>query len=79
MGYGMEGWGSWRWQHFSLLRNIKTALGLTQPHIQWAPGGIFPRVKWSGRDAEYSPPYSAEAKNSGVTPPLPHMSSWHGA
>ena len=26
-------------------------------------GGSFPRVKWPGREVDYSPPSSAEAKN----------------
>jgi hypothetical protein len=42
--------------------------------------GFFPSgVKRPGREADHSPPSSAEAKNGGAIVPLPHMSSWHGA
>jgi hypothetical protein len=33
----------------------------------------------AGRVADHSPPSSAEVKNGGAIPPLPHMSSWHSA
>jgi hypothetical protein len=43
-------------------------------------GGRFPRgVKRLGREADQSPPSSAEVKNGWTVPPLPHMSSWHSA
>jgi hypothetical protein len=32
-----------------------------------------------GREADHSPPSSADAKNDGSIPPLHHMSSWHSA
>jgi hypothetical protein len=32
-----------------------------------------------GREADLSPPSSAEIKNGGAIPALPHMSSWHSA
>jgi hypothetical protein len=35
----------------------------TQPRIQWAPG-FFPGLKRSGREADFSPPSSAEAKKA---------------
>jgi hypothetical protein len=31
------------------------------------------------READHSPWSSAEVKNGGAIPPLPHMSSWCGA
>jgi hypothetical protein len=38
--------------------------------------GLFPRgTKLPGREADYSPPRSAELENGGAIPPLPHMSS----
>jgi hypothetical protein len=53
----------------------RQALGTTQPPIQWVPG-----VKRQGREADgHSPSFSAEVKNGGAIPPLPHTSSWHGA
>jgi hypothetical protein len=41
--------------------------------------GIFPGLKWSRSEASHSPSSSAEVKNGGATPLLPHSSSWRGA
>jgi hypothetical protein len=41
---------------------FRTALGPTQPPIQWVPGALSPRVKRAGRKADHWPPSSAEAK-----------------
>jgi hypothetical protein len=58
----------------------KPDLGLTQPPIQWVPGGGGSlRVKPLGRQADPSPPSSAEFKNGGAIPPLSHTLSWCGA
>jgi hypothetical protein len=40
---------------------------------------ISPGIKWSGREADHSPPSFDEVKNGGAIHPLPHMSSWHRA
>jgi hypothetical protein len=40
----------------------RTALGPTQPPIQWVPGALSLGVKRSGREADHSPPSSAEVK-----------------
>jgi hypothetical protein len=40
----------------------KTALGPTQPPIHWLPAALSLGVKRSGREADHSPPSSAEAK-----------------
>jgi hypothetical protein len=37
-------------------------LGPTQPPIQWVPGDLYLEVKWPGREADHSPPSSAEVK-----------------
>jgi hypothetical protein len=42
-------------------------------------GGSFPGVKRPGRVPDQSPPSSAEVKNDGAKPPLPHVFSWHSA
>jgi hypothetical protein len=42
----------------------RPALGLTQPPIQWVPGALSLGVKRPGREAEHSPPSSAEVKNA---------------
>jgi hypothetical protein len=47
----------------------------TQPPIQWVLEALPPGVKQSGREADHSPPSSAEVKNGGAIPPLPHTSS----
>jgi hypothetical protein len=41
--------------------------------------GLFPRgggggVKRPGRQSDHAPPYGAQVKNGGNTPPLPHTS-----
>jgi hypothetical protein len=58
----------------------RTALGPTQPPIQWVAGALSLGVKRLGREADHSPPSSAEVKewvelylNSSNTP------SWRGA
>jgi hypothetical protein len=40
----------------------RTALGPTQPPIQWVPGALSLGVKRMGREADHLPPSSAEAK-----------------
>jgi hypothetical protein len=41
-----------------------TALGTTQPPVQWVPGALSLGVKLQGREADQSPPSSAEIKNA---------------
>jgi hypothetical protein len=36
--------------------------GATQPPIEWVQGALSPRIKRPGREAEHSPPTSAEVK-----------------
>jgi hypothetical protein len=43
-------------------KSSRLALGSTQPSIQWVPGVLSPGVKWPGREADHSPPASAEVK-----------------
>jgi hypothetical protein len=40
----------------------RTALGPTQPPIQFVPGALSLGVKRPGREADHSPPSSAEIK-----------------
>jgi hypothetical protein len=40
------------------------ALGATQPPIQWVPGAFSLKVKRPGREADHSPPFRAEVKQS---------------
>jgi hypothetical protein len=55
------------------------ALVHTQLPIQLVMGDLPPGVKWPSCEAYCSPPSSAEVKNVGATPPVPHMPSWHSA
>jgi hypothetical protein len=73
------GWGSIPGKGNILLFTVASipAQGPTQPSIQWVRGIISPGVKRPGREADYSPPSSAEVKNCGAIPPLPHVSSWN--
>jgi hypothetical protein len=43
---------------------FRTALGPTQPPIQWEPGSPSLGVKLPEREADHSPPSSAEVKNA---------------
>jgi hypothetical protein len=47
---------------FLLTTASRTALGPTQRTIQWVPGTLTLGVKWPGREADHSPPSSAEVK-----------------
>jgi hypothetical protein len=49
---------------FFLYPVSRPALGPTQPPVQWVPGVLSPGVKArSERDADHSPPSSAEVEN----------------
>jgi hypothetical protein len=43
------------------------------------PGALSPGVKRRGYEADHAPLSSAEVKNVGGIPPLPHTSSWRKA
>jgi hypothetical protein len=56
--------------HFS--KSSRPVLGSTQPPIQWIPETLSPGVKRQGREADHSPPASAEVKKMWIyrsTPP----------
>jgi hypothetical protein len=64
-----------RWgQEFSLLHVVQTGCGAHQPPIQWVLGALS-MVKWPGREADHSPPTSAEVENTWIYTP----SSWRNA
>jgi hypothetical protein len=49
---------------FPLSSVSRPALGLSEPPVQWIPGVLSPGVKARpGRDADHSPPSSAEVVN----------------
>jgi hypothetical protein len=60
----------------SLFTASKMALGPTQPPIQCVPGAISLEVKRPGREADYSPPSSAEVE---LYLHSPNTTSWRDA
>jgi hypothetical protein len=64
----------------SLLHSFQTGSGAHLASYITGTGELFHAgVKRSGREAENSPPPSAEVKNDGAMPPLPLTASWRGA
>jgi hypothetical protein len=58
----------------------RTALGPTQPPIQWVPGALSLGVKWPGREADHSPPSSAKVRECvEIYLHSPNTPSWSGA
>jgi hypothetical protein len=79
---GLDGWGliPYMRQHIFLFSiAVRATLGLARSPIQWVPGALYPEVKRPKRETNQSSPSSAEVKNSGAIPPLPHKSLWRGA
>jgi hypothetical protein len=64
---------------FFFSMSSRPALGRTQPPIQSVPGTLSPEVKLPGREADHSPPTSAEVKQRASIHPLSHTSSWRSA
>lgn len=46
----------------SVLQNVQSVSGSTQPRIQWVLGS-FPRLQRPGRDVNHPPATRAEVKN----------------
>jgi hypothetical protein len=71
---GVLGFGSRRRLGIFLLTAVsRTALGPTQPPIQWVPGTLSLGVKRPRREADYSPPCSVDVENAWSytsTPPI---------
>jgi hypothetical protein len=51
-----------RWDFFPFATASRPALGASQPPAQWVPGALLLWVKRPGREADHSPPSSAEVK-----------------
>jgi hypothetical protein len=65
---------------FLLTIASRPSVGSTQPPIQWVSGFLSLRVKEKGREADYSPPSSAEVKERvELYLHSPNTPSWHGA
>jgi len=78
LGYGLDDQGS---RGIFLLTTMpRMALGPTQPPLQWVPGASSLGVQQPGREADRSPPSSAEVKEwVELYLHSPSMPSWHGA
>jgi hypothetical protein len=78
LGYGLDNRGSRvrfpaRAEIFFFTTVSRTALGPTQPPIQWVQGALSLGVKRPGREADHSPPSSAGVNNTWSytsTPPI---------
>jgi hypothetical protein len=55
----------------------RPVLGPIQPPIQWVPGSLYSGVKRPRREADHSPPVSAEVKKMWIH--SPHTPSWRSA
>jgi hypothetical protein len=55
--------------------SVQTGSGVHQVSYPMDTGALSPGVKWPGRDADHSPPSSAEVKKGGALLPLPPMPS----
>jgi hypothetical protein len=82
-GYGMGGLGIGvkspaGVRDFSLLHSVQTASGVHPASYPKGTWGSIPGIKRKGREADHSPPPSAEVKNEDISP-LPHTPSWNSA
>jgi hypothetical protein len=67
---------SGRVKNFLFSKSPRPTPGSTQPPIQWVPVALSPGLKRSGREADHSPPTSAEVKKIWIytsTPPYAFM------
>jgi hypothetical protein len=75
-GYGLDDRGvevQVGWRIFLFSTSSRSDLGSTQPPIQWLTGALPPGVKRPGREADHSPPASAEVKKMWIyTSTLPY-------
>jgi hypothetical protein len=75
-GYGLgdQGDGSFesRWsQEFSLLHIVQTGSGVHPTSYKMGTGGSFSGIKRQGREADHSPPTSAEVKKMWMYTSIP--------
>jgi hypothetical protein len=70
---GRPAFGSRQGEEFSLLLSTQTGSGAHPASYPMGTGGAVPGVKRPGREADHSPPSSAEVKNGETIPPLLFM------
>jgi hypothetical protein len=77
LGYELDGQNSilGRGRAFLSTISVLTGAGAHPDTIEWVPGAISLEVKRPRREADHSLLFSAEIKNGGTIPPLPHMFS----
>jgi hypothetical protein len=61
---GRSGFDSSKGEIFFCATVSRTALGLTQPPIQWVSNALSPKLKRQGREADHSAPPSTVVKNT---------------
>lgn len=66
------------WQ-FSLHHNVHSGSVGHPSSYAVVPGDFILGIERPGREAYHSPPSSDAAKNGGIIPPLPPVSSWRHA
>jgi hypothetical protein len=77
---GVLGFDSRQEMGIFLITASRTALRPTQPPIQWVPGALSLGVKRPGREADHSPPSSAEVTECmELYLHSPNTPSWSGA
>jgi hypothetical protein len=62
---------SGRGRDFCLPHQIQTGPGTHASYYPTGTGALSPGVKWLGREADQSPPSSAEVKKTGAVPTFP--------
>jgi hypothetical protein len=72
-GYGLDDQDliPCRGKRFSSLHSVQTGSGAYLAFYPVGTGALSQGVKRQGREANYSPPSSAEVKNDGDIPPVP--------
>jgi hypothetical protein len=58
-------------RNFSLHHRVQTGPGPTQPPSQWVPGTPSVGASQPGREADHSPPSSADVKNAEICTSTP--------
>jgi hypothetical protein len=66
-------------EDFLFFAESGSVLRSTQPPMQWIQRDLSAGIKRQGREAEHSPPSSAEVRNGRTATPFPHMPAWHNA